>query len=42
MRAPDGKLYGDYSQYLDLVGHSGEEAIGNVVRGKDMWYERVI
>jgi hypothetical protein len=41
MMAPDGKVYGGYSEYLDLVGHSGGEAIDNILRGKDMWYERI-
>jgi hypothetical protein len=41
MMAADGKVYGGFSEYLDLVGHSGEEAIDNILKGKDMWYERI-
>ncbi len=41
MMTPEGKVYGGYDDHLDLVGHSGEEAIDNILKGEEMWYERI-
>lgn len=41
MMTADGRVYGGYDQYLDLVGRSGEEAIDNILRGEEMWYEQI-
>lgn len=37
----DGMVYGGSSIYLDRIGNSGEDAINNILTGKQMWFEQI-